>query len=257
MSSPEAYLKRWLHPVVFGIWALALIHLIVTQRYTAFLRPGFGLLLVLAHFIALGFMLAAMTRDQPAKIDFSSVMRAAVLLLPILYLMITPDTMLGKTAFKNRFVGNANLALTRQNQFSSSSRKKIPAFESLPQPNAIDGAKKQSLSECTLLELFLKPKFYQGQRVILTGMIFHDEKLKQYFPGTDTAVYRFLVTCCAADAMPLAIAVDSERIRALANDQWVRVNGTFELRQINGKQVPVVENAVIQQIKAPKSPYLF
>jgi putative membrane protein len=257
MSPPEEYLKRWLHPIVFGLWALALIHLIITQRYTAFLRPGFGLLLGLAHFIAMGFMLAAMTRERPAKVDFPSVMRAAVLLLPIVYLMITPDTMLGSTAFKNRFVGNSSLALTRQDRFQPSSRKKAPVFGSLSQPGDHDGAKKQSINECTLLELLLRPDFFRGQRVILTGMIFHDQKLKQYFAGADTAVYRFLVTCCAADAMPLAIAVDSDRTGVLANDQWVRVDGTFELRQINGKQVPVLENAVIQKINAPKSPYLF
>ncbi len=65
---------------------------------------------------------------------------------------------------------------------------------------------------------------YHGHRVIFTGMVLRDEQLKQYY---DTAVYRFMINCCAADALPLAIAVDSDQAGAFANDQWVQVDGIF------------------------------
>ena len=38
----------------------------------------------------------------------------------------------------------------------------------------------------------------------------------------------------------LAIALDSDQTEAFANDQWVQVEGTFELRKINGKLIPIV-----------------
>ena len=71
----------------------------------AFLRPEFGLHLAVAHFIAMGFMLAAMTRPRTTETDVSAIWRTLVLLVPILYAMAIPDAILGNQAFKKRFNG--------------------------------------------------------------------------------------------------------------------------------------------------------
>jgi uncharacterized membrane protein YcgQ (UPF0703/DUF1980 family) len=55
----------------------------------------------------------------------------------------------------------------------------------------------------------------------------------------------------------LAIALDSDQTEAFANDQWVQVEGTFELRKINGKLIPIVLKPRIKPSKAPSIPYLF
>ena len=64
MKTPEQAMKRWLHPAVFATWTGFLIYILASQRYVAFLRSEFGILLALAHFIAMGFMLAAMIRPK-------------------------------------------------------------------------------------------------------------------------------------------------------------------------------------------------
>jgi hypothetical protein len=68
----------------------------------------------LAHFIAMGFMLAAMIRPKAAEMDTSAILRSMVLLVPVLYSMGMPDTMLGNQAFKKRFIGTNNGAISRQ-----------------------------------------------------------------------------------------------------------------------------------------------
>jgi hypothetical protein len=68
MKSPDEVIKRWLHPAVFAIWTGFLIYLLASQSYVAFLRPEFGVLLALAHFIAMGFMIAAMIRPKAPKL---------------------------------------------------------------------------------------------------------------------------------------------------------------------------------------------
>jgi uncharacterized membrane protein YcgQ (UPF0703/DUF1980 family) len=55
----------------------------------------------------------------------------------------------------------------------------------------------------------------------------------------------------------LAIALDSDQAEAFANGQWVQVDGTFELHQIDGKPVPLVGKAAIQPIEAPKGSVSF
>jgi hypothetical protein len=114
MKSPDEVIKRWLHPAVFATWTGFLIYLLASQSYAAFLRPEFGVLLALAHFIAMGFMIAAMIRPKAAEIDTPAILRALVLLVPVLYFMAMPDVMLGNQAFKKRFIGTNTGAIGRQ-----------------------------------------------------------------------------------------------------------------------------------------------
>jgi uncharacterized repeat protein (TIGR03943 family) len=121
----------------------------------------------------------------------------------------------------------------------------------------IGGNQQEAPQERTMLEILLNPKLYEGQRVIVTGMFLRDEQLKEYFGGRDAAVFRFMINCCAADALPLVIALDSDQTNAFANDQWVQVDGIFSLHPINGKQVPMFSEPRIKKVEAPAVPYLF
>ena len=132
------------------------------------------------------------------------------------------------------------------------------AEPNLPRPPGdTEGARQERPQERTILEILINPNFYNGHRVIVAGMILRDDQLKPYFAGRNTAVYRFWINCCAADAQPLAIALDSDQTAAFANDQWVQVEGVFELRKINGKSMPIVTKPRIKPIEPPAVPYLF
>jgi uncharacterized repeat protein (TIGR03943 family) len=215
------------------------------------------LLLVPAVFIAMGFMIAAMAGNRTTEVDLSSALRAAVLLLPLVYLVGLPDAMLGGLDFKNRFVGTGGIASANRESsgegFPWEGRKigaDPPSVENDPPMSETSG-------ECSIADLYRSPERYIDQHVVFTGMIMRDEALKSYFGGKDTAVYRFLITCCAADALPLAVAVDAERSKGFESDQWVRVAGIFSLHRMDGKPVPQVINAAIEPIEPPAIPYLF
>ncbi len=257
MKSPEEHLKRWLYPIVFIIWTGFLIYLLVTQQYVAFLRPEFGLLLAVAHFVAMGFMFTALIRPKTTEMDLPAILRALVLLVPVLYSIALPDTMLGNQAFKKRFIGTNNGAMSRQIPSWLSSDRSVSNPDFKQPPGDIEGTQQATPQERTILDIYRNPNMYRGQRVIFTGMIVHDEQFKQYLGGRDAAVYRFLINCCAADALPLAIALDSDQADTFAKDQWVQVDGIFDLQQINGKPVPLVLKPQIKPVEAPAVPYLF
>ncbi|BBO83661.1 hypothetical protein DSCO28_42270 [Desulfosarcina ovata subsp. sediminis] len=246
MNAMDHFFQRWLPPLLFGIWASVLVYLLASQRYTAFLRPGFGLLLALAHFIAMGFMIAALPGERPAKSDVCAVLRTMVLLVPIIYLMSMPETTLGGRAFTNRFVGPSGMTAGRAGENAKTGPMTPLAQDMRP-----------SDQEITILNLLLSPERFDGRQVAFTGMMQHDEKLKKYFDGRETVVYRFLINCCAADALPLAVAVDSEQTGEVGNDQWVRVDGVFRFFQVDGNAIPVVEDATVQPAEVPRSPYLY
>ena len=257
MKSLGQTLNGWLHPIVFATWTGFLIYLLISLRYVAFLRPEFGILLAIAHFIAMGFMLAAMIRPKTTHIDVSAILRALVLLVPVLYSMVMPDTTLSNHAFKKRFIGTNDGAMGRQAPSAPFSQEAKNNPNSASPPGDIEGTQQETPHELTILDIFRNPNLFKGQRVIVTGMILRDEQLKQHFGGRDTAVYRFMINCCAADALPLAIALDSDQADTFANDQWVQVDGIFDLQQINGKNVPLVSKPQIKPVEAPAAPYLF
>lgn len=274
MKSPEETLKRWLHPAVFATWTGFLVYVLASRRYLAFLRPEFAILLALALLIAAGFLLAAMIRPKSGGpkaegIDTSAVLRSLVLLVPVLYYAALPDGTLGRQAFQKRFVGTH--IDSNEGAAGPEAAPMIWPWESetdsevAPPLMGTWGARQAAPQGETILEIFRDPGAYQGQRVVFTGMILRDEELKPHFGGRDTAVYRFLITCCVADALPLAIALESEMDSGLdsngadawANDQWVQVDGILDLRQINGKPVPIVSKPQIKPVEVPAFPYLF
>jgi hypothetical protein len=139
MRSPEQAMKRWLHPAVFATWTGFLIYILASQRYVAFLRPEFGILLALAHVIAMGFMLAAIIRTKTTEMDASAILRALVLLTPVLYYAAMPDTMMGNQAFKKRFIGTNNGVISRQAPSILSPQESENDPDIASQPEEIDG----------------------------------------------------------------------------------------------------------------------
>ena len=255
MKSPEEVLNKCLTPTVFGTWAGFLLYLLASHRYLSFLRPEFGLLLALALFIALGFMLAAMLRPKTERMDMSAVFRALVLLIPVLYYAAISNAGLGNQAFTKRFTGTMNGNLERLDQaMRSRDDEDLDAiFARGPLLEVFPEAPKEQ----TILDVFRRPELFKGKRVVLTGMIMRDKKLKPHFGGRDIALYRFLITCCAADALPLVVGLDTDDAPDFAHDQWVQVEGFFDIRQSNGKPVPLILKPLIKTVDAPAFPYLF
>lgn len=257
MKSPVSMLSRCLYPAVFAAWTVFPAYLLISRRYIDFLRPELGILLAAAQCIALAFLLAAIVRLEEGEVGAAPFMRSLVLLMPILYYVAMPDTILGNQAFTKRFTGTGNaisgdrgaaMGFLRgpgdNTDFSPRSASEEPSPQALP-------------PERTLLEIFLNPGMFQGQRLVVTGMITRDEQLKAHFGGSDTALYRFLINCCAADALPLAIGLESDQTDAFAVGQWVRVDGIFHLRQIDGAAIPILSDFCITAVEAPSVPYLF
>lgn len=257
MTSPGEDLKRLLHPALFAAWALFLTCLLASGQYTTFLRPEFGLLLALALFIAIGFMIAAIRCSNAKEIDISSILRVIALLIPIWYSIAIPGGMLGSQAFKKRFIGKLNRTAWTPKQDLNSFQQTEDQSD-IP-PRSVKSKSPLNLKPYTptILDIYNHPENFIGKRVVVTGMILRDEQLKSDFEGRDTVLYRFLVTCCAADALPLPIVLDTVQAGPFTNDQWVKADGSFELRQINGESVPMILAPRISLIDTPDMAYLF
>ena len=90
----------------------------------------------------------------------------------------------------------------------------------------------------------------EGRRIRMVGFVTPR-------PGGGFYLTRITITCCAADARPIRIAVQNTD-RTFPADTWVVVTGTYGGRDEAAKsvdQVPVLRVISVEPVSAPSEPY--
>jgi len=125
-------------------------------------------------------------------------------------------------------------------------------------PESEDAKTLVSAKSVTILDLYYMPAIYEGKRVKLIGMLHkNDPRVKKDFGRNMLIVFRFVITCCAADASPVALLVDGKDLPDLSENSWVEVEGTFNTKEKNGRRVAVLEKSSMKKTAQPRQPYLF
>ena len=245
--------NRW-RTAVFLLWITALSFLLLKQRYTVFLRPEFGILLVLGVLVLLGFLFSDYVVSKPRPFGYLGIVRYCIIILPLAY-MINSGEKLDSFAFKNRFLGPSSMATETAADL----------------PGKIDGLSAPNKSEpfpagppytgapvnATLLDLTVSPQQYIGKLVSVVGMVAESEGFTEIVGGEGLLLFRFVVNCCTADGTPAYALVRGTGLPDFPEDIWVKVQGVFDLTEVDRYRIPIIDNAVIEETSAPKIPYLF
>ena len=125
-------------------------------------------------------------------------------------------------------------------------------FGPLPAPAAPGDPVVLSLKEFVGRAVYDRGRSLQGTPVRLVGFVTPDTR------GGGFLLTRFIVTCCAADARPLRVAVRGLEPPGPAADTWLEVTGTWhaEPRAAEDQRPPVLDATDVRTIPAPTSPYL-
>jgi putative membrane protein len=67
---------------------------------------------------------------------------------------------------------------------------------------------------------------------------------------------RFIVSCCIVDATPVALLVEYDYQKQFKTNDWVEVEGVFAIKNIEGKNQPVIIPASVIKISEPDNTYL-
>jgi uncharacterized repeat protein (TIGR03943 family) len=103
------------------------------------------------------------------------------------------------------------------------------------------------------LNTYPEPDTYSGQKVDISGFVVAAPQLgKNYF-----LLSRFILTCCAADAYPIALPVQltTSSPTPYKPDSWLQVQGRMATVTLEGKRQLVVVATAIKPISPPKNPY--
>lgn len=92
-----------------------------------------------------------------------------------------------------------------------------------------------------------------GKELKFTGFVYRDLDLQ----SNQLIVGRFAITCCTADASPYGIIIESTDANLLADDTWVTITGSIDKIDYKGQMVLKINANQIEQIKAPRTPYVY
>ncbi|MDD9989327.1 MAG: TIGR03943 family protein [Spirochaetaceae bacterium] len=167
----------------------------------------------------------------------------AVLALPVAF-GLAPEQPLGSAALGNREVAVASLPPT--------------ALQSTPAGRATRSAAAEALGR-SMLEWLVEfhvaddPDRFAGQEARITGFVSRDSALRP----DQVRLSRFLLSCCVADAMPIAIVAEAAELALVPDDQWLTVRGRFTVAEIGGERMPILVAVDVEPIDPPPVPYLY
>lgn len=238
------HVGNFLRLVVIGLWVVALMWLLGREHYTTYIRSELWPLLVAALVLGLLFFAGVYFRlGQHASHHNTSLERwvqAGILMLPLVFLVGGgTGAQLGAHAYRQRFVEGVGPRSTPRDIAASD---RPPIVTSGP----------SGVAELSLMQLMDNVGAYRGHRVAVDGMAFNDDTM----PAGQFVVFRFLIVCCAADAIPVGSVVRWSHASDITSDTWLRVEGVVDLDEIDGQPAPVIHASKVEPIDPPKNPYL-
>jgi putative membrane protein len=205
----------------------------INQRFVTltWLAAGGFLLVGASYYLAGGRQTAVSLGREP--LTWVGLLIAS---LPLLFGWLAPTQPLGAAAIGNREINMGGIA-----SVPSGSGVSLGSGER----NIIDW-----LSE---FQRRNDPASFNGESAQLVGFVYRDER----FPEDTFMVARFTVSCCVADAAPIGLVVRWPEAAEFPLDQWVEINGRFQVGEFNGQQIPILIAEEIVRIDPPRHPYLY
>ena len=212
----------------------ALVWMLISENYTSFLHPRFWPFLLAAAVIIVLYI-GAIIFGKRMQFNVSTnqkVVKLMVLLTPFFVLHTVVGQGMGVHAFSKK--------VTNSDQSAMQLLKGL----SVQEPGDI---KTNTENEYSILDLNLKMRQLNGQRVVTEGLAYTDANV----PKGHMMLFRFGMFCCAADATPIAIVVNVGDKAPLKNESWAKVDGILKIEKIRGKDTPVLHADTIEKLEKP------
>lgn len=244
--------RRW-HGIVLVVAALAsTVWLAVTGQLILYIHPRYvvftvimavvGLALVVASFLSPADHDHGQERPRSWRAPLSVASTALTLIVAAAIVVVPPATLTTATA-DQRVVNSTAVGADAQSAGAAASASNA----SFAKFTVEDWA--------SLLRQSSDPNFYQGKPADLVGFITVDRD----DPANLFYLTRFVITCCAVDAQPVAVPVYLPGWKDhLKTNDWVHLTGGFEANPSSASQDSIaLLPATTAKVKQPRDPYLY
>jgi uncharacterized repeat protein (TIGR03943 family) len=233
--------NRQAQAVILLLVGGAVLRASLTDLYLRYVKQGLrpfliaaGVLLVLTALATLWYELSGKHQDDHDEHGHShgGPKVAWLLLLPVLGLLLVAPPALGSYA-----ANRAGTAITASDDYAP-----LPAGDPV---------------HLTVLDYAARAVFDQGhslsnRRIELSGFL-------TAAPDGSWFLTRMILTCCAADARPIKVALTGEVPDGLSADGWLRVVGRYSPQTVkdpvNGERIPFFTVETAEAIPAPAEQY--
>lgn len=254
-----SYLKRlaeiWWQTILFILWSLVIADLLQNKKYLHFLHPSFGIILLVGLITLLLFILSDILKITRKRFHTIEALRGLILLAPVFFILNAEKDLLDSYAFKKRMlevVSQKEKMLKAADQKSDKGAAKNKKH--IPQT---DQKAEVVYNKVNISKLFQAAYYYKNKNIEITGMINNSAKVKEICGKNCVIVFRFVVSCCVADAVPVSVVVETKQKNNIKDDSWVTAKGKFIIRETKGRKYLALENATIKKTKKPDRPYLY
>ena len=260
MNALNRFIAKWESPLILSAWAMAFLCMLDRSRYKLFLRPEFGFLVAIGLFSILA-MLFAFTLKSSHEDGHAHGISSLARLLRIFAMTIALWFMLGAQGAQLDAEAYRRRSITPIAQAQTAATTDDPVLVAASPADA--AATVQTEQEIKpkgpgFLEMVVDPRAFSGQHVSAEGMICHDPEVTKLFGAESFLLFRFAITCCAADARPVAILAKPQKPVSFKESSWVRVDGVLSAKKMEDKSiVPIINDAKCESIKAPDEPYVY
>jgi uncharacterized repeat protein (TIGR03943 family) len=237
---------------VMSAWAAVMLHTIATGHINRLLSPMFRnyvltaaiLLLVLSALYVLLYQPDSETAPALAPTGrLRQLGRWLVLLIPIVAASILSPSALSSTTLNNR---SSTYGVTPMPSLSAESQKS--AQEAL----AADPNQPVYVEVTDLITLSQSPAqiaAFEGRKVRTVGLFVAQ-------PGGTPKLVRWIMWCCAADAVPASVELGGNTSGDWKDTQWLEVTGTAHFPSMSGHVVPQIDVESITPTQEPDEPFL-
>lgn len=277
----NALFNRWLPCVTLSAWSAILLTFHFTGRVNAFLVPMFRHYVFAAGLVlgvmALAFLFfkadasccsSAECGHSLSRLATGKILTFLVLLLPITAAAFFTPSSFSRTTMENRGVitdaatlGSAPRIVTTPPELPLPVKDGSPAPVPEPAPADYLQHTPEGYIVAEVLDLLYAAqdntlrKDFEGKTVQLIGQ-FMPEKTGAG-GGTRFKAVRMFMTCCAADARPVATLVEAEKLPDFPEMTWVKVTATSEFPVENGRRISVLKAVKVEKTAPPEESMLY
>ncbi|MBD3422348.1 MAG: TIGR03943 family protein, partial [Chitinivibrionales bacterium] len=250
-------MRRFFAKSVTILWALILAGLLLpgssgSPTLHSFLKPGLWWLVATGALISALFFLVSFAGDRHThshvKSRMGALLKLVLLVVPVPFILAFGKAEYGSDAL----AGRLTMKRTQQAGYSKPIAASTGA-EALETPSAQQPADKDSVYQADLMELLYAPESFFGRRVKTTGMMYQGDEIPEHY----LYCFRYVMVCCAADAMPVGVFIDKPDSGTVEKNAWYEIEGTIHPDSLDGYSILKLDEAVMRPVQKPEVTWLY
>lgn len=243
-----------LRGLILGAFLGLLIWLVNTRQLSLYINPRFNTLLELSGYVlflmftiqALGVIRYRSISDYVHRHDHHGKAGYLPFVIFLVIACIIPGNTLDASLVDNKGL-NSQLTAVVNN------------VKDMPRPLAAEmrNARSITVTDRTYVEVMSElewfPQDYRGKEITVTGFVFRPPGIS----GNRFSLVRYVIVCCAADALPYGILCELKDAGGIRQGTWLTLTGTLQMSKHNGQDVPAVIVTSHKVVEQPEKPYVF